>query len=64
MIFCGRYTGFTLGLIKYEPELFGPTDKIVKVRLQGIAVCDGIDALDNLDIIGVTGNSRCLNSIW
>ena len=47
-----------LDLIKYEPRWFGPTDKVVKVRLQGITACDGIDALENLRIIGVTGNSR------
>ena len=62
--FAGDTLVFTLGLIKYEPRWFGPTDKIVKVRLQGITVCYGIDALENLGIIGVTDNSRCLNSVW
>ena len=58
MIFADDTPVFTLELIS------APTDKIVKVRLQGITVCDGIDALENLGIIGVTGNSRCLNSVW
>ena len=49
--FAGDTLVFTLGLIKYEPRWFGPTDKIVKVRLQGITVCDGIDALEKLGII-------------
>ena len=29
---------FTVGLIKYEPRWFGPTDNIVKIWLQGIKV--------------------------
>ena len=49
--FAGDTLVFTLGLIKYEPRWFGPTDKIVKVRLQGITVCDGIDALEKPGII-------------
>ena len=49
MIFADDTLVFSLGLIK--------SDRIVKVRLQGITVCDGIDALENLGIIGVTGNS-------
>ena len=49
---------FTLGLMKYESRRFAPNDKIVKVRLQDITVCDRIDALENLRIIGVAGNSR------
>ena len=44
--------------MKYEPRRFAPNDKIVKVRLQDFTVCDGIDALENLRIIGVAGNSR------
>ena len=48
----------TLKQMKYEPRRFAPNDKIVKVRLQDITVCDGIDALENLRIIGVAGNSR------
>ena len=60
MIFAGDTLIFTLGLIEYEPRLFGPADKIVKVRLQ----CGGIDALEKLGVIGVTGNSRCFNSVW
>ena len=50
--FAGDTLVFTLGLIKYEPRWFEPTDKIVKVRLQDITVCDEIDALEKLGIIG------------
>ena len=57
VIFAGDALVFTLGLIKYEPRRFRPADKIVKVRLQGITVCDRIDALKNLGIIGTTGRS-------
>ena len=49
--FAGDTLVFTLGLIKYEPRWFGPTDKVVKIWLQDITVCDGIDALENLGII-------------
>ena len=34
----------------------------LKVRLQGVTVCDGIGALENLGIIGVTGNSHVLTA--
>ena len=49
--FAGDALVFALRLIKYEPGWFRPTDKIVKVRLQGVTVCDGINALENLGII-------------
>ena len=51
MIFADDTPVFTLELIS------APTDKIVKVRLQGITVRDGIDVPGNLGIIGITGSS-------
>ena len=40
-----------------------PDDSDQLVRLRGTTVCDGIDAVENLGIIDVTCNSRCLNSV-
>ena len=59
--FAGDILVFTLGLIKYERRWFEPTDKIVKIWLQGITVCDRIDSLENLDVLTVFGRSSTNN---